>query len=148
MVRRTSKKVKKTSWLSEQLTTAHARQVFEEERLTLSVTDGLLNAMAQHDITRAELARHLGRTRAYVSQLLAGTRNMTLHTLADLALAVGCRASFELTDLEVEGYRPLLLSKVEMRKNPLLISAPEPSAETWELEGAVAADNSNLSMAA
>jgi transcriptional regulator with XRE-family HTH domain len=38
----------------------------------------------------AELARRLGSTRGHVTQLLAGERNLTLGTIAEIAHALGC----------------------------------------------------------
>jgi transcriptional regulator with XRE-family HTH domain len=41
-------------------------------------------------ISEAELARRLGVSRAYVTQLLGGKPNMTLATLAKIAIALDC----------------------------------------------------------
>jgi transcriptional regulator with XRE-family HTH domain len=60
------------------------------EELILEVTEALTQAMAAAGVTRAELARRLGSTRGHVSQLLAGGRNLTLGTIAEIADALGC----------------------------------------------------------
>ena len=61
------------------------------EELILEVTEALTQAMAAAGVTRAELARRLGSTRGHVSQLLAGGRNLTLGTIAEIADALDCR---------------------------------------------------------
>ena len=44
--------------------------------------------MGEQGITKAELARRVGKSRAYVTQTLTGDRNMTLGTLASFADAL------------------------------------------------------------
>ncbi|MBM3498125.1 MAG: helix-turn-helix transcriptional regulator [Armatimonadetes bacterium] len=45
--------------------------------------------MNKHGISRAELARRLGKSRAYVTRMLNGQPNMTLKTLTLIAVALG-----------------------------------------------------------
>ncbi len=45
--------------------------------------------MGREGITKAALARRLGKSKAYVTQALSGGRNMTLRTLAEFAWACG-----------------------------------------------------------
>jgi transcriptional regulator with XRE-family HTH domain len=66
------------------------RPALRREELILEVTEALTQAMAAAGVTRAELARRLGSTRGHVTQLLAGGRNLTLGTIAEIADALGC----------------------------------------------------------
>jgi transcriptional regulator with XRE-family HTH domain len=50
-----------------------------------AVIQALMNARG---VTKAELARRVGKSRAYVTQSLSGERNMTLSTFAGLADAL------------------------------------------------------------
>ena len=68
-----------------------------QERLILDVTELLTEALGNSGVTRADLARRLGRTPGFVSQVLGGGRNLTLRTIADIAEALALRPSFELT---------------------------------------------------
>jgi len=136
------------SWLAEQLETPEARRAFEQERLVVTVTNALMEGMEQENVSRADLGRKLDRSRAFVTQVLAGTRNMTLHTFADMAWALGRRATFTLCDLARHGYRSVEVPNVEVRPKPQVISVPLPGeSEPAPLAGAVAG-NSELAMAA
>jgi transcriptional regulator with XRE-family HTH domain len=44
--------------------------------------------MKEQKISRAELARRMGTSRAYITKLLSGDANFTLQTMVKLALAV------------------------------------------------------------
>lgn len=66
-------------------------QLKEQERLILEATELIAQRMEEQGVSKAELARRIGRSRAYLTQLLTGSRNMTLRTLADLASALEFR---------------------------------------------------------
>ena len=72
-------------------------QLLRQERLILDVTEQLAGALESSGVTRAELARRMGRTPGFVSQLLGGGRNLTLRTIADIAAALSLRPSFDLS---------------------------------------------------
>ena len=84
---------KTSGWFQHVLGDPKRRQVFEEEKLILSVAEGIWEAMDQCCVTRAEVADRLGTTRANITQLLSGSRNMTLKSLAALSYACGVRVS-------------------------------------------------------
>ena len=75
---------------------AYERLVRQEE-LILDVTERLTVELLQAGVTKAELARRLGRTPGFVSQVFGGGRNLTLRTISDIAVALSVRPSFELT---------------------------------------------------
>jgi transcriptional regulator with XRE-family HTH domain len=60
----------------------------------LEVTETLCNAMEANNINKTQVATKLGKSKGFVSQLLAGGRNLTLRSIADVADAIGCRAHF------------------------------------------------------
>lgn len=45
--------------------------------------------MQEQGITRAELARRLGTSQAYITRVLSGNANFTLKTISKLAMALG-----------------------------------------------------------
>lgn len=59
-----------------------------EERLMLEAAEEIGRLMDEQGVTKAELARRIGRTRGYVTQVLCGRRNMTLRTLARMTSAL------------------------------------------------------------
>jgi transcriptional regulator with XRE-family HTH domain len=65
------------------------QRALEQESLALQATELISRLMDETGVTKAELAHRIGKSRAFVTQLLSGSRNMTMHTLADLAFALG-----------------------------------------------------------
>jgi len=54
------------------------------DELIYHLTEDLLVLMEDRGITKSGLARALGKSRAFVTQILSGKRNMTLGTLSDI----------------------------------------------------------------
>ncbi len=71
-------------------------RLFEQESLVLEVTEAICRLMEARGLKRADLAQKLGTSKANISQLLDGSRNMTLRTLADVACVMKHRATFQL----------------------------------------------------
>lgn len=87
------------AWIERQTASPESRRLYEEERLILWATEAVAEAMARSGFTRAQLAEALGTSRPNVTQLLSGSRNMTLRTLAAVAHACGARADIRLEPL-------------------------------------------------
>ena len=70
-----------------------------------AITIKVLKAMDEQSVTQAILAEKLGCTQQYVSNLLKGSTNMTLETIAKLESAL----QIELWDSScmVDGYQPV-----------------------------------------
>lgn len=68
------------------------------EELTFNVTEDILILMEDKDISKKDLADKLGKTKAYISQLLSGSKNMTLKTLSDVCHAMGVKPVVEFKD--------------------------------------------------
>lgn len=58
------------------------------DRLIFNVTDDLLVVMEDNGVSKHELARRLGKSKSFVSQILSGRRNMTLGTFSDICFAL------------------------------------------------------------
>jgi len=74
---------------------AEAR-TYAREDLIYNVTEDLLVQMEQLSVTKLELARRLGKSRSYVTQMLSGGRNMTLGSLSDVCFALGIKPDIQL----------------------------------------------------
>jgi transcriptional regulator with XRE-family HTH domain len=68
---------------------ADYERLLAQERLILDATEAIVGLLEDQKVSRQELARRLGKSKGFVSQLLSGERNMTLRTLADLGYALG-----------------------------------------------------------
>jgi len=71
-----------------------------QEELILRATEAVWELLEERCLTKADLASKLGTSRAHVSQLLSGTRNMTLRSLADISIALGVRAQITFETLD------------------------------------------------
>jgi len=75
--------------LDRQLRDPEFRRLFQEEKLILDVTEQVSQALEERQLSRADLSRLLGKTRGYVTQVLSGSTNLTLRTVADVMTALG-----------------------------------------------------------
>jgi transcriptional regulator with XRE-family HTH domain len=71
-------------------------KAFARDELVYNVTEDLLVILEDMEISKKELARRLGKSRSYVSQILSGSRNMTLGSLSDICFALGFKPKIEL----------------------------------------------------
>lgn len=73
-----------------------ARQ-FAKDKLVFTVTEDTLVAMEEANISQKEMAKILGKSKSFMTQVLSGNRDMTLKTLSDLCFALGIEPKFILT---------------------------------------------------
>lgn len=97
------------NWLDTQLPSPAVKRFYAQDIAMLAATEALLGVMEQRGVSRSELAERIGKSKGFVSQVLSGSRNMTLRTLADLFWALG----LEVRDIAV---RPLGESRVKPQK--------------------------------
>jgi transcriptional regulator with XRE-family HTH domain len=64
-------------------------RIFAREELVFNVTEDLLVIMEDLNITKAQLAKKLGKSKSFVTQVLSGSRNMTLGSFSDICFALG-----------------------------------------------------------
>jgi len=67
------------------------RIIFEREAIELEVADKLFEAMQENNLSKAEFARKIGKSKAYVTRLLRGDYNLTIGSLAELAYMLGAK---------------------------------------------------------
>lgn len=77
------------SWIADRVATEEGRRGLDVERLLLEATENLCLVMEREGVTSRELARRLRVSPARVSQMLDGTRNLTLATLAEAFHVLG-----------------------------------------------------------
>jgi transcriptional regulator with XRE-family HTH domain len=119
-----------TDWLS----TEERRMQFAEEALIVDVAEQIWSAMTTAKVTKSEIAQKLGKSKALVSQLLNGSRNLTLRSLADIAFTLGYRVDVSLNKVQaVNEWHPLNDAIVVQFDQRLLNPAPvdEVRMGTW-----------------
>ena len=62
---------------------------FLAEGLAIHITDQLVEVLRERSISRSELARKMGVSRAHVSKILSAPPNLTLLSLCKMAAALG-----------------------------------------------------------
>ncbi len=80
---------------------AAENRAFAREELVYNVTEDLLVILEDMGITKSELARKLGKSKSYVTQVLSGSRNMTLGSFSDICFALGFKPEINLPVCEV-----------------------------------------------
>jgi len=61
------------------------RRLLSIEALVAEASGAIAKLMAEQKVSKADLARRLNKSRAWVTQLLSGKANMTVRTLAEVA---------------------------------------------------------------
>lgn len=64
------------------------RRLLTIEALVTEASEIIARLMAEQDVSKADLARRLNKSRAWVTQLLSGKANMTVRTLAEVVYAL------------------------------------------------------------
>ena len=82
-------------WLNE---SEENKKLYAEESLILEVSEMIWDELKKRELSKADLASATGTSKSHISQLLNGSRNMTLRTLADIAFALNMVPRFHLSD--------------------------------------------------
>lgn len=68
---------------------------YQFEKAVVDLTEQLCEIMEAKGISRADLARQLGKSRAWVTKVLRGDQNLTLKTITDIFWELGYAARVE-----------------------------------------------------
>jgi transcriptional regulator with XRE-family HTH domain len=71
------------------------RRLLSVEALVAEASEVIAKLMDEQNISKADLARRLNKSRAWVTQLLSGNANMTIRTLAELAYTLGAEVKLQ-----------------------------------------------------
>lgn len=74
-------------------------EVIEESALAFAQAT-IQNAMDESGVSRAEMARRMGRNRAFISRILSGSHNLTVRTMAKAMAACGFEIQFSRVPIE------------------------------------------------
>lgn len=119
------------STLVERLTeSGEEMRLFQQERAILEFTEMVCERMGQLGVNRAELARRMGKTKGYATQLLDGQANLTIRTMSDILFALSRALHFYDAPLAVSSSAPAASNvSFYVDLEPLLGSAPAQSGQ-------------------
>lgn len=75
---------------------AEERNEFYAAGVKIEIAEQIFRMMEKRNITQADLARKLGKSRAYVSKILKGNTNFTIETLVLIARSLEAEWEFQL----------------------------------------------------
>jgi len=88
--------VKEEKYLNQLLEKYKDDLEFRMEGLILDFTEKIVIKMKELNISRAELARRLGVSKAFVTKLLNGNPNLTIKTMMSIADVLGCDLNLDI----------------------------------------------------
>ncbi len=98
------------AWVARQETSDESRRFHERDRLAVWTIDAIAGLVQDQGLSKAELARKIGTSRSYVTQIFSGSKNLTLATVADLAWALGLRACVKFEPLRSNEFMSMPVS--------------------------------------
>jgi transcriptional regulator with XRE-family HTH domain len=107
------------------LAEAKERDSYWVARAIATFTEEFHRLAEEGKISRAELARRLGTSPAYITKILRGNVNFTVETMVRLARAVGGQLHLHVRPQEQE-MAPVQLEKVKETSIPVSTPATEP----------------------
>jgi len=116
-------------WFAAKLTEFEKEPEFQVERLLIRVNEQICEAMEKQGLSKADLARKLGVSRAFVTKLLNGKPNITMRTLVEVAMALGLTVNVTLCEPQPRSVRRATTPRSRRRAAaPLAAAAREPKA--------------------
>jgi transcriptional regulator with XRE-family HTH domain len=113
-------------------------RLVEQERLIDESVETIVRLMIEKAVTRTELASRIGRSKSYVSQVLSGSRNMTLRTVSDMAFALGRRVRFfDEALVAIDVPQAHVASELDLYKSFLVSTATSPAVNSLLVLGAL-----------
>ncbi|HEY0101227.1 MAG TPA: helix-turn-helix transcriptional regulator [Pyrinomonadaceae bacterium] len=121
-------------------------ETYHIDAAKLEISEQIYLTMEQQGVSKAELARRLGKSRAYITKVLQGSTNFTLESLIRVARALDCQLDLqfsprhkasELDELWEAGRRSASHSKMPFRPSSEYIKLIEtPLRVTTEIKDA------------
>jgi transcriptional regulator with XRE-family HTH domain len=105
-----------TTMVDEFTSTPEGMAQFQQERVILDVAVLIRALLKEQGLAKADLAARLGRSKAFVTQLLNGRANMTLRTLSDIMCSLN--RSLRIASGPLEARAPGERSLVAWRTQP------------------------------
>lgn len=68
-----------------------ATETYDKEVVRAEISDQIHALMERQKVKPSDLARRLGKSRAYITKVLQGNANFTIDSLVQIARALGCK---------------------------------------------------------
>ncbi len=94
--------MKTEKWFSKLLDKYKEDLEFRTEEIILDFTEKIVTMMEKKNISRAELARRLNVSKAFVTKMLNGNPNLTIKTMVSIADALECNLNL---DIYTKGFK-------------------------------------------
>lgn len=122
--------MKKKTQFEQLMGSPEFRKLYAIEGLVAEAGEFIARLLEEQRVSKAELARRLGKSRAYITQMLSGSTNLTVRTLAEVAYALGVEVKLEGVPLQAarqaaEVQRPVW-KVIEFRRPPSPGGLPVP----------------------
>ena len=122
--------------LTEKLTsTPEGMRLFQQERVIMEVTELICALMEEEHVFKADLAKRLNTSKANVTQMLDGRRNMTIRTVSDVLFHLGHVLEISaknLSDAMTHHDKWFNIGEVQLiRTQPNVWCSPELNGRAW-----------------
>ena len=87
--------MKTINFYEEEMKDPEFAKLMAEESLILEITEKIIELMQKEKISKANLAKRLKKSKGYITQLLDGSRNFTIKTIADIFHVLGYSLKIE-----------------------------------------------------
>lgn len=122
------------NWLDE---SEENRRLYAQEDLILQVTEAIWERMSELNVSKKDLAEKLGRSKSYITQVLSGSRNMTLRTLADIAFTLDMEPKFILNNEENIQMQQVYVEMGKLLSEKLVIVAGNDDHTEWSSSNSI-----------
>lgn len=83
-------------------------EMFDIEGAKFDISEHIYSMMERQTVSKAKLARRLGKSRAYVTKMLQGNANFTLESLVRIARSLECKLDVSQVLIPVHQELPML----------------------------------------
>ena len=94
------KEIETSNFFATMFAEAEDRDEFHVAGVKIEIAEQIYRMMEKRNITQSDLARKLGKNRAYISKILKGTTNFTVETLVLIGRKLEAEWDFQLTNTE------------------------------------------------
>jgi transcriptional regulator with XRE-family HTH domain len=100
MLKLNKNEVERSEFFDNLFAEAEKREEFHAAGVKIEIAEQIYRLMEAQNINQSELARRIGKSRAYVSKMLSGKTNFTMETLITIGEKLGAEWNFQLVEFQ------------------------------------------------